>query len=211
MNKILNVLLFWLMSLFIALALALVLSLGSCTSTKDVHKTETVTNTDKEKQLSDSLRVVTAERDIYKQQAEQSEYLITTYDTTPCPAILIPDCPAMLNKDSVQRLVTDLNNAIAGLNNKVKRYADGTVEYQGKIKSVSYSLTKTQLLLIQKDKVIDSLKLVKQKEKIVEKVITVEKEKHSKTSFLSQWWLFPAGMLFMLAIIYRKKIYSTFK
>jgi hypothetical protein len=185
--------------------------LSSCSTSKDVFKSEQSKDSTVERELRDSLHLLKKERDTFKQQLDEAQYMTAEFDKTKCPDIKPPKCPDFAIPDSVTRYVNELKDALAGMNNKVKRYADGSIEYQGRISKLTASSFKNQMLLVEKDIEIDSLRRVTQKEKIVYVDRVVTKEVHKKSSFLSQWWLFPAGMLFMLLIIYRKRIFSLFK
>lgn len=177
--------------LFSAIILTAVISmmiigcLCSCTSTKEVNKTSLVKDSSAIKELQDSLHLLITEKTTLENKLKETEYATVEFDSTRCPVIWIPDCPAMLNKDSVQRLISELNNSINGLNNRIKTYADGSREISGKIKSATYSRDKEIQLRLQLEKEVDSLRNVKQKEKVVVKTEEKIVEKKKKTKFLT--------------------------
>lgn len=167
---------------------------SSCSSSKNVTKERIVIDSSATKELQDSIRLLKTEVTRLEQTIKESEYATYEFDSTKCPQIVFPVGSAMLNKDSIQRLINDLNNGINGLNNKVKRYADGTIEITGRLKNVTQLKEKQSQLIAQQEKLIDSLKQVKQKETVS---VNKEEEKKTvtkKTKFLPDWWLFPLGM-----------------
>lgn len=153
-----------------------------CTTTKEVNKTSLVKDSTAIKELQDSLHLLISEKATLETLLKESEYATVIFDSTRCPEVRLPDCPAMLNKDSVQRLIADLNNSINGLNNRVKTYADGSREISGRLKSATYSRDKEMLTRLQLQRELDSLRQVKQKERVIThtEVKTVEKRKKVK-------------------------------
>lgn len=159
--------------------------LSSCTTTKEVNKTSLVKDSTAIKELQDSLHLLRSEKATLEQLLRESEFATVEFDSTRCPQIHFPEGAAMLNKDSVQRLITDLNNSIAGLNNRIRTYADGSREITGRLKSATYSRDKEVQSRLQLERIVDSLRQVKQKEKVVTHTEIKEVVKRKKTKLLT--------------------------
>lgn len=159
--------------------------LSSCTTTKEVNKTSLVKDSTAIKELQDSLHLLRSEKATLEQLLRESEFATVEFDSTRCPQIHFPEGAAMLNKDSVQRLITDLNNSIAGLNNRIRTYADGSREITGRLKSVTYSRDKEVQSRLQLERIVDSLRQVKQKEKVVTHTEIKEVVKRKKVKVLT--------------------------
>lgn len=188
------------MKKLLLISIGVVLILSSCSSSKDLQKTSTNAKEDVLKEVSDSLRVYKSEKLRLEALIRQMEFLAGEFDVTKCPQIVFPKGAAMMDKDSVQKLVNELNQAIddmaSGANNTIKKYADGTIELKGRIKNFKSINEKQSQTITEVTKERDSLRMAKQKERIIKETVTITKTKHKKTSFLNQWWLFPAGMIF---------------
>lgn len=105
----------------------------------------------------DSIRFLKAERDLFEQQYNELLYASVLFDT-------------ITSHDTVTNTVTVTK--------------EGEVRAEGKIKSVNISKNVYSSILSQKDKIIDSLRLVKEKIQVVTKTET----KYKKVRF-GIWWL----------------------
>lgn len=181
--------------------------LTSCTSTKDLHTVTVNKDSIYAETLKDSIRVIKSEKSVLEQELRESQFASVIFDSTRCPKIVFPVGVALLNKDSIQRLVTDLNNAIDGLNNKVKVFADGSFEANGRVKKANYSIDRLGRLILERDATIDSFKQVLSKKKTEVKTDTTTNDLHKKTSFFS-WWiiLIIAILSFVGGIFFSKKM-----
>lgn len=173
------------LTVVVGVLLSFILSLFSCTSTKEVNKTSLVKDSTAIKELQDSVRLLIQEKQWLEQVLKENEYATVEFDSTRCPQIHFPEGAAMLNKDSVQRLITDLNNSIAGLNNRIRTYADGSREITGRLKSATYSRDKEVQSRLQLERIVDSLRQVKQKEKVVTHTEIKEVVKRKKVKVLT--------------------------
>jgi hypothetical protein len=112
----------------------------------------------------------------------------------------------MANNDTVQKLILDLNSAINKMNlmeNKIKTYADGSVEASGRIKMFKRENEKLSRFTIEQQKIIDSLRSIKQNDVSVVETKKEEKKLDKKTKVLPDWWLFPLG--FIVGILFWAK------
>lgn len=185
--------------------------LSSCTTTKEVNKHSLVKDSSVVKELQDSIRLLISEKAWLEQVLKENEYATVEFDSTRCPQIVFPEGAAMLNKDSIQRLVNDLNNSILGLNNRIRTYADGSREITGRLRSATYSKDKEIQQRLKLEREVDSLRQLKQKEKVVVNTVEKIKEVRKKTKFLNQWWLLPAGFIAGVCFCHRKKIVSVLR
>jgi len=138
----------------------------SCTTTKTVQK-ESI-KSEREVVLEDSVRVLTKEVEQLLQEKRSNEYGVIRFDT-----VFIPG-------DTV------INTVVI---------KDGNIEAKGRIKYVEVNKSVYEKLLVQKDKIIDSLSKLKQKEVVKTEVKTVDKV--VKRSFIPFWvWVILAALLF---------------
>jgi hypothetical protein len=182
-------------------ALLLMILLASCTSTKQVVKQTTSIDSSYIKQLEESVRVLQSENSHLSSEIHEMLFNSVEFDSTNCPPtqIIIDE---RCNADSIRAILE------ADFSNEVKIHANGTIEAKGQLRRASASLQKIQQVIAEQSRTIDSLRSLKQHETVRTITKTEYKDKYVKTSFLSQWWLFPAGMLCMALIFYRKKVKS---
>ena len=173
-----------------------------CTHSKKTFETRNLKDSTNETTMEDSLQLMKSELNRLQQLLEQQQYLSVQFDSTRCPKIVFPVGTAMLNKDSIQQLVNELNNAIDGLQNRLEVNSDGSVIAEGRLKEAKYSNRKLLKALSEWEKKYDSLSKTKKQEKQQVITETVVKTEKSKTSFMNFWWLFflgiPVGALLVL-------------
>ena len=165
-----------------------------CSHSKNTFQASERNDSSRVLTLEDSLRLVISERNRLQQLYNEQQYLSVQFDSTRCPKIVFPSGTAMLNKDSIQQLVTDLNNAIEGLQNKLQINADGSVLAEGRLKDARYSHQKLLKIISEWQRKYDSLSRVKKEDKQQVITETVVKTEKTKTSFLNFWWLFFCGI-----------------
>jgi hypothetical protein len=181
--------------IFVAIAACLLISFFSCTSTKHVTKAETKYDSTYVETLRDSIRVQAIEMARLELIIRENQFSSVTFDSTRCPKIHFPAGAALLNKDSIQILITDLNNAISGLNNRVKVYADGTIEASGRLKQANYTKETLARTVMQLNRLIDSLRVVNAEKKVQIQTVTITREVRKKTSVFNLWWLISIGLV----------------
>jgi len=133
--------------------LLFVLSIG-CTTQKHIVTAKTNIDSSVIRELQDSVRLLVTEKQGLEQKIHELEFGSVIFDSTRCPQIHFPEGAAMMNKDSVQSLIDQLNESISGMNNKIKRYADGTIEVTGRLKSANYSKDKLSEIVYYQQKTI---------------------------------------------------------
>lgn len=176
--------------IWVAIAFIAAFFFLSCTTTKNITSDKQQYDYQLYQRLIDSNRVLREENARMEQELKEAEYATADFDSTDCPDIKIPDCPAMMNKDSVNRLVADLNGAIRGLNNKVKFYADGSIEYTGRLKQFKYANEKQSKTITELSNKIETLETRLAEAKKNVRVVTEEKTLHKKvTVFPWYFWL----------------------
>lgn len=165
MRKILNVALLWIVGLtLLFIILFLMGTLSGCTTTKEVSKTDSTYTKDLEQQV----RSLQIENEKLTTEIHQLQYSEVRYDT-----IYIPG-------DTVVNTVTITK--------------EGEVNAKGRISSVTVAKTLLSRIIAEKDKTIDSLTLLKQRETV--KVVTVDKYK-KVTVFPWYFWLITAAFAAM--------------
>lgn len=162
--------------------LLLFLLLSGCNSTKQVTKQTKTVDSSHIKELSDSIRLLKTENEKLTADIRELQYAQVLFDTIYMPG------------DTVVNTITITK--------------DGEIKATGRITAGYVTKNVLTKIVAEKNRVIDSLASLKQKETVKLVTRTEYKDKYVKTNFLSQWWLFPAGMIFMAAIIYRRKILS---
>lgn len=183
-----------------------------CTSTKQVEKTETKTVIDSAyKERFDSLSVkFTMMQTMYEKQLRESRNTRVEFEKpAPCPDVVIPEsCP----RDSLTKILNQYRELARSFKNKVTQLADGRTEYEGQIASVSSDMEKVQREYERLQELHSALWQMKYdaETELYKVQEELSKYKNVKRSILSQWWLFPAGMLFMAGIFYRKRIKKAF-
>lgn len=169
----------------LALAIALTLALNSCTSTT---KGKTVLKTFNDStyihELESRVRVLTIENEKLESTIREMEYKGVVFETdTSCNeelrAALIR---AGVNADS---LIGTMNS----LKNKVKFFADGSFEAEGRLKNVTWLKNRLEESNRELKRTSDSLAKVKEKEKVVTITRTIFKEKSVKRKGMRLFFL----------------------
>ncbi len=192
LDKLLKIII-WVAITFMAVSFFL-----SCTTTKQTTEKKQEYDAASVQRIKDSNQVLRQENLKLEQELKEAEYAIADFDSTDCPEIVIPDCPAMMNADSVNRLVSDLNNAISGLNNKVKFYADGSIEYSGRLKQFKYANEKQSKTIAELSSKTDSLSMALSEAKKNVRLVTEEKTLYKKTTvFPWYFWLITGFFAFL--------------
>lgn len=172
---------------YVAMFLILMILIFSCTSTKNVAtKHETIDST-AFNEKSDSIRNLRIENQRLTQEIHELQYAGVVFDSSRCPPSII-NVPKDCNVDSILALLDMFKN-------KVKIYADGTIEAEGKLKSAYYSKDKLTKVIVELQRVNDSLRLVKAKTETIVKTDIITKEKKVKRSVFTMWWLLLIGFI----------------
>lgn len=153
----------------------LILLIG-CSTTKDISKSEQTTNQLQEK--IDSIHYLNSELATLTSTIIELQYAGVTFDSSRCPPSII-NVPQNCNVDSILALLSVEKN-------KVKIYANGTIEAEGKLKSAYYSKDKLTQFIQSLQKQVDSLRLVKDKTQYITATKTVTKHKETRPL----WWLY---------------------
>lgn len=150
----------------VLLIVLLALLFSSCTTTKTGKKEQF--KSERETILEDSVRVLTKEVEQLLQEKRSNEYGVIRFDT-----VFIPG-------DTV------INTVVI---------KDGNIEAKGRIKYVEVNKSVYEKIISQKDKIIDSISKLKQKE--IVKTVYKGVDKVVKRSFIPFWvWVIFAALLF---------------
>jgi len=192
---------FFLVVLAYLLAVIVLSILASCTATKKVNTSKQTYDSSYATKLVDSLQVLKKENQNLKATISEKETVDVVFDNTlcpPCPKLpTIPKNLDLLNKDSINHLIHDLNdliqfqnNYMAGQDNKIKRLADGSIEYSGRLKSYSQSDEKKQEIINSLIRESDSLRGILQQNNTTVVKVDEKKQVDKKTSVLDFWqWI----------------------
>lgn len=174
-------------------AVALLLTalfLASCTSQKQILTRQLTETRSTLASAQDSLAVLTREAARLESELRELQYSILQFDESPCPEIRIPEGAALLNADSVNRLIADLNAALSGANNQLQVYADGSFKAQGRITRFQQDLSRTIRQLQEITRQRDSLVASRQDAKTEEKIVYRDREKIVERTVFPWWfWL----------------------
>lgn len=207
-----------LLMLFFAL-----IGMVSCNATKKVNTSKQTFDSSAINILKDSVRNLKKEVQTLKQVISEKETTEIIFDNTfcpPCPQLpSIPQNLDLLNKDSINALIHDLNdliqfqnNYMAGQDNKIKRLADGSIEYSGRLKSYKQSDEKKQEIINNLIRESDSLRDVLQQNNTTVAKVDEKKDVDKKTSILN--WLnfliigFISGGLVCVTLDRKTKIFK---
>lgn len=209
----------------IYLAIVMLLSwLVSCTSTKKIATTKQTFDSTDYKLAKDSVRMLSKEVKVLKTTLLTKKQTGVEFAAPcpPCPKLpQIPGELALMNKDSVNALIEDLNNLITfnnnyltGLENEVKIYKDGTKEFKGRIRNYSELDEKKQETIDSLSAENDVTKLQLKEAQIQISKLSETKAVDKKTSFL-QWWHFLiigfiAGGVVLIPLDRKTKIFKFF-
>ena len=174
----------------ILILLILALLTASCTVKKSLTKSKILTDSTALHEKIDSIRLLKIVNEKLTAEIHEMQFAGVIFDSSRCPPAVI-NIPANCNADSVMKILESYKD-------KVKIYADGTIEAQGKLKSAYYSKDKLSQVISELKKENDSLALVKQKELV--KVVTDKQyiTKKVKRSFSLIWLLIGAAAGFVL-------------
>lgn len=166
-------------ALLIIMAFVIML-FARCSSTKDLNKTTEKVNESREKELSDSLHLITSERDKLESEIKELQYAGVIFKT-----------------DTINHRDT--------ITNTIEITKEGAIKATGNIGSAYVSKSFVARIITEKDRLIDSFRNVKQKEKYITRTVTITKTKYKKTSFFPLWLILIA---FVAGWIVKKKLGS---
>jgi hypothetical protein len=107
-----------------------------CSTQKHINTSSASYDSSYVQNLEHDLQTMMEEKSRLESQLHEAEFTTVTFDSTRCPQITFPvNC----DNDSIRNLVNQLNAAINGLNNRIKVYSDGSIEYSGKLNSYKFS------------------------------------------------------------------------
>lgn len=199
--KPLNIPRFLFAIILLLMLFAMLMGVTSCKTTRHIDKGKSTLDSSIVKSIIDSNNLLKKENDLLKKsiaQKEKSEIVFEDKVCPPCPTLpIIPEDLDLLNKDSVNRLISDLNDLIVFQNNyinnqdnTIKKYADGTIEYKGRIKSYSLANDMLQEELRNKEALLQSGSSSKTNETKEVSATTTTLKKDTKTSVLDFWqWI----------------------
>jgi CHASE3 domain sensor protein len=205
MNRLLNVLISLLGTLLILVVLSI--AFGSCTHTKDITTTHTENKSTEEQELINRVKQLEIDTSVYMSKIREMEYLGITFKE--CPSIdtqalrkLFSNngCPSSRIDTFIKRIVENKPKTT------LKKSADGSLEITSdNISSISQAKQKETEEISQLKKSNEIISEENQKLKKENSEVVTTKDKHSKTKFLSFWWLLVIGICIGLPIGYRFK------
>lgn len=154
------------------MAMLIAYILSGCTSTKLVTKETRLVDSTAVKELSDSVRVLTSENNRLTALVEEMQYASVRFDTVYMPG------------DTVINTVTITK--------------EGDIKATGKISSAYVSKSVLTKIVNEQNRVIDSLKSVKQKEIIRTFTKTEFKDKFKKVTVFPWWFWLITGVFALL-------------
>lgn len=156
------------------IALSFVLAVHGCTTSKNVVKTDVRIDSTKVQELSDSIRYLMNENHKLSTTISELTYGGIVFDT-----LHIHDT----------------------ITNTVIVRPDGTIEANGRIKELKFSVSRQKQIIENLTRMVDSLKVLKEKVKTETKYVSVTKDKTKKTTMFP-WYLLviaaATGLVFYL-------------
>lgn len=157
----------------VLLVVLLMILLAACNSTKQVSKQTTTVDSSHVKELSDSIRLLKTENEKLIADIREMQYGSVIFDTVYMPG------------DTIVNTVTITK--------------EGEIKASGRVSAAYVSKSVLTKIVNEKQRVIDSLSQVKQRETVKLVTRTEYKDKFVKRSFMAGWWLW---ILFFLAGVY---------
>lgn len=187
--------------ILVIIIMVLLLLATACSTQKHIVSTKATVDSTAINEKDSIIRVLTQDNQRLTSEIHELQYAGVTFDTSGQHPVYIIEGEAACNVDSILALLHDANN-------KVKIYADGTIEANGRLKSAYYSKDKANRFIIELQRINDSLRAVKQKEEIRYITNTVTVDRQVKRSLLNFWWLFMIGFISATALWNGKTIIS---
>lgn len=175
--------------------LLLLLMMCSCTSTKDVAKTEIKTVVDSSSvRKADSLALVINRMKVnHARELQEARRTSVVFKDTPCPEVNVEGC----DEDSLKKLIQQQQVLIKSFQNKVTQLANGSIVYEGQIASATADLERLEME--NTTLAHDNISLIQQREELTNSLKKTQEEvvklKKTKTSFLNFWWVFVLGFI----------------
>lgn len=150
--------------------MALMILAASCSTNKQVTSSSKTVDSTVLNEKDSMIRVLEQENQRLTSEIHELQYAGVTFDSSLCPPSVI-NVPEDCNVDSILALLSYEKN-------RVKIYADGTIEAEGKLRSAYYSKDKLSRFIVELQRINDSLRQVKQKTetRYVTNTVTVEKK-----------------------------------
>lgn len=194
----------------IGLILLCFIVFSGCNSQKHIRKTKTEYDSTGIKDRDTQIRLLREDSSRLAMELRQAQYAQVEFDSTRCPQIPIFVIPKDCDSDSLKAVVGRMNDVIgqlnlqtAGLNRKVKYYADGSFEVTGAFSKLSFEYQRQLIQNASWKSKYDSI--AKEKEKLsaeVSKKTTVVAIDKKKTSTI---------FMFLIGIVVGAVIWNYIK
>lgn len=120
--------------LIICISVVVVVVLNSCAGTKEVVKTVSIVDSSYAKKYDSVTKRFSEMRASYQRQLNEAKKSQVKFEKVPCPPSII-NIDSLCQFDSLVKIIVQQENYIKSLKNKVTVLADGSVQYEGQIKS----------------------------------------------------------------------------
>lgn len=200
MGKILKAIIF----IWIIFCIAYVVT--SCSSTKNIQKHTSEADSATIEELQEDNRYLRSQVDELNTKIRTSEYTSVVFDNNCDSVIRAAITRYGCNADSINKVMDFLKN-------RIKVFADGSTEYEGKIRSYVSQKNKFEEQVKKNQLTIDSLKSIKQKEVHWVRTVTITNTKYKKTGFPWLWFSvgIGIGIALLLLIMYLIGKYVNFE
>jgi hypothetical protein len=187
-------------TIYLVLILWLISSLSGCSSTKNLHSEQQLSDSSHESELKDSIELLKLEKEKLVSELRQSEYKNFQFYNDCDTASMFRYFQTVYSNPDMVHIPYNGNLDSLPINpppNKVTYYPDGKVEVSGRLKSASFQSEMIMRTIHEKDLRIDSFAVALAKEKSNKhtetKTVTITK----KVRFMPWWiWLLiPASAL----------------
>lgn len=165
----------------------------SCKVTKDVATEKIIVDSSYKRKFDSSIAVNSRMKSSYERQiTDLKKNKVQFQKCPPCPAVHID---STCNKDSMVKIIRQLEAIVASQKQKIKINADGSIEAEGQIASISADMQKIES---ENHRLDMELAIKKQYTDSLEQQVTHLKQasqSHTKRSLLNFWWLLVIGLV----------------
>ena len=194
MKKLIPILLLWITGL---LLMALIFILPSCSSSKDVHKTEVKQQTSLSQEDSLKMEYLKKDTSELRRQIREMEFLGVSFQQ--CPEVDTAAFRKLFSKECPPARVDSAIKAITPKTSKFKKDKDGNFEIEGALKSIQYAKTRLEdELSTQRSTtafMIDQLIKTNLQQVTQKKEVEKHKESHFMTGF---GWMLTIGIVALI-------------
>jgi len=173
---------------------------SSCKTSKELSVLKESSDSTSINELKQQIRVLTLENQNLQERVNEMELFGVQFDND-CDSVI----RAALRRSGCN--VDSINAVIASLKGSIKINADGSMEVQGLIKSLTREKKRNEEKISNMQRTVDSLSQLEQKTQHWVRTVTVTKHTVKKVKFMTQvvWWIVFLVAGFVIGLAYKLK------